>query len=192
MAVPRSPNLYRIPVSPPGRLSVMPRPRGHDQLNDEMAALRGAGVDVLVCLQPAAEREMAGLAEEPAAAVRAGMEFHVFPIVDFGVPDHAKVTPLLDTLTLRLKAGRHVVVHCYGGVGRSSLIAGALLVRLGTSAEQAWQIIAQARGCPVPETDAQRQWLSLYSSGDVAGTDRDDPSRSRRGPDRTANSPGET
>jgi hypothetical protein len=28
------------------------------------------------------------------------------------------------------------------------------------SAEQAWQIIAQSRGRPVPETDAQRRWLS--------------------------------
>lgn len=142
----------------------MPRPRGHDELSDDMTALRDAGVDVLVCLQPASERELAGLADEPDAALRAGLEFLAFPIVDFGVPDHAQVGPLLDTLILRLNAGRHVVVHCYGGVGRSSVIAGALLVRLGTSAERAWQIIAQARGRPVPETDAQRHWLSRCPS----------------------------
>lgn len=117
--------LYPIPVPPPARLSIMPRPRGNEWLDDEMVALRQAGVDVLVCLQTAAEREELGLVDEPDAASRAGLSFYELPIEDFGVPDRTEVEPLLNTLLQRLTAGEHVAVHCRGGVGRSSLIAAA-------------------------------------------------------------------
>jgi len=152
--------LYAIPVPPPGRLAIMARPRGGTRLPGELRALREAGIDVLVCLLPPGERLLLGLAEEPAAAARAGLAFHAFPIRDFATPDRAAAAVLVDTLAADLAAGRHVAVHCRGGIGRSSLIAAALLVRLGTPAEQAWQVISAARGHPVPETDAQRRWLS--------------------------------
>ena len=152
------PGMYSIPVPAAGRLSTMPRPGGDDRLDAEMLAVRGAGVDVLVCLLTDAERAELGLAAEPAAATGAGLEFHAYPITDFGVPDPDEIRPLLDLLTDQLRAGRHVAVHCRGGVGRSSLIAAALLVRLGTPTEQAWQVITAARGVPVPETEQQRRW----------------------------------
>jgi len=154
-----APTVYGIPMPPPGRLCTMPRPRGDERLDDELRALRDLGVDVLVCLQTPAERAELGLTDEPDAAVRAGLEFHAFPIADFGVPEHAAAGPLLDTLAAHLAAGRYVAVHCRGGIGRSSLVAAALLVRLGTPAAQAWDIISAARGCAVPETEAQRTWL---------------------------------
>jgi len=117
-------------------------------------------VDVLVCLLPPGERLLLGLADEPDAAARAGLAFHALPIRDFATPDRAAAAVLVDTLAAELAAGRYVAVHCRGGVGRSSLIAAALLVRLGTPAEQAWQVISAARGHPVPETAAQRRWLA--------------------------------
>jgi protein-tyrosine phosphatase len=144
----------------------MPRPRGGERLDDEMLAVRRAGVDILVCLLPPAERDEMGLSDEPAAATRAGLEFHAFPIADFSVPDPVQVRPLLDILASRLRDGRHVAVHCRGGIGRSSLIAAALLVRLGSPVEQAWQVIAQARGVPVPETEEQRRWLDTYDGNE--------------------------
>lgn len=154
-----TPTLYSIPLPlPAARLSTMARPRG-DRLDDEMLALRRAGVDVLVCLLTPAERAELALSDESAAALRAGLDFHAHPVADFGVPDPTQIQPLLDTLTHRLHEGRHVAVHCRGGIGRSSLLAAALLVRLGSDPEQAWQVIADARGVPVPETDEQRQWL---------------------------------
>jgi len=158
-------NLYRIPVPAAGTLSTMPRPRGDDWLDDEMTALREAGVDVLVTLQTEIERHEVGLAGEADAAARAGLEFHSFPIVDLGVPDHRGIQPLLATLTAYLRDGRHVAVHCLAGIGRSSVVAAALLVRLGITPADAWQTIADARGLPVPETDEQRQWLRDEAAG---------------------------
>lgn len=152
------PTLYRIPTPPPGRLSTMPRPRGDDWLDDEMAALRAAGVDVLVCLLTCAESAELGLAGEGVAAVHAGLEFHTLSIDDFGVPDPTLARPLLDLLHSRLTSGLHVAVHCRAGVGRASLIAAACLIRLGTDPGEVWQIIGEARGVRVPETDQQRRW----------------------------------
>ena len=113
------PTLYPTPAPPAAWLSIMARPRGGGWLDDEMAAVRTAGVDVLVCLLTAAERDELGLADEPAAAIRAGLEFHAFPIVDLRVPDHRAVRPPLELLVTTLLSGRHVAVHCRAGIGRS-------------------------------------------------------------------------
>jgi protein-tyrosine phosphatase len=151
---------YPMPLPPrlAGRLSTMAQPYP-DRLDEQFSALRADGVDVVVSLQPAAERRAAGLAEEPAAAARAGLEFHELPVVDFGVPDRAEATPVIEVLCDRIRAGRHVVVHCAGGIGRSSVVSGAILVRLGVPAADVWRLISAARGCEVPETDEQRAWL---------------------------------
>lgn len=156
------------PVQAPGGagLCLMPRPRGGDQLDAELAALRQAGVDVLVCLLPSAERDALDLSDEPVAAARAGLEFHQLPIPDFGVPQRADAGPVLDLLTARLREGRRVVVHCRGGIGRSGLVAAALLVRLGVPLADAWDHVSAARGHRVPETDEQRAWLQRAVADD--------------------------
>jgi protein-tyrosine phosphatase len=156
-------HVYPIAHDLPGRLSIMPRPDGGDQLDDRMRALRAEGVDVLVCLLTDRERRRLGLADEHVAAARAGLEFHHFPVRDFGVPDHKALEALLRELTVRLDAGRHVVVHCRGGVGRSSTVAAALLLRRGRAPEQAWAVVARGRGVRVPETFRQRRWLHVHA-----------------------------
>jgi len=153
-------NLYAIAAPSPARLSTMPRPHGGSRLDGELTALRAAGVDVLVSLLTLGECIEAGLTGEGSAAGRVGMEFHHFPIGDFGVPDRTEIEPLLDLLTKRLVDGAHVAVHCYAGIGRASVVAGALLVRLGVPADQVWEIISTARGLRVPETERQRGWLT--------------------------------
>lgn len=153
------PNLFRIPAPVPGVLSTMPRPRGGDWLDDEVAALQEAGVRVLVSLLTTTEMRELELSGEANAAARAGLRFYHHPIVDLGVPERAPVLALVDQLVERLRAGDHVVVHCRAGIGRSSLVAGAVLVRLGIEPGAAWATISTARGVAVPETEEQREWL---------------------------------
>lgn len=161
MGHPQERPLYPIPLPAgiAGRLSTMAQPYP-DRLEEQFAALRRDGVDLVVSLQPVAERQAAGLAGEPTAAARAGLEFHELPVVDFGVPDRDVAAPVIRLLCDRIRAGRHVVVHCAGGIGRSSVVAAATLVQLGTPAADVWRLISDARGCEVPETDEQRAWLT--------------------------------
>jgi protein-tyrosine phosphatase len=158
-----SSSFYPIADDLPGRLSIMPRPAGGSGMDTALRSLRDAGVDVVVCLLTGGERRQLDLADEHLAAARAGLEFHHFPVRDFGVPDHDAIEPLLDQLSERLAAGRHVVVHCRGGVGRSSTVAAALLLRRGRTPDQAWAALARGRGVRVPETFRQRRWVRRHA-----------------------------
>jgi hypothetical protein len=48
------------------------------------------------------------------------------------------------------------------GVGRSPLIAASLLVACGAGLDDAWHRVESARGLRVPDTQAQRQWVSAW------------------------------
>jgi protein-tyrosine phosphatase len=57
-------------------------------------------------------------------------------------------------------------VHCRNGIGRASTLVAAVLLREGIDAPDAWQRITQARGLPVPDTEAQRDFITnLHQSG---------------------------
>ena len=157
--------IYTVARDLPGTLSTMPAPAGGADLGPAVAELARDGVDVLVSLLPPEQATGLGLAGEEAAAVDAGLAFRVFPIPDFGVPDRASAEAVLELVGGDLDRGKHVAVHCWGGVGRSSLVAAALLVARGTDADAAWARIAEARGVPVPETDEQRAWVAALVPG---------------------------
>src|SRR5919108_323922 len=78
--------LYPIPGPWPGRLVIVPRPRGGDWLADEIAAWRMAGVDVVVSLLTPEEDAEFDITGERAACLAAGVDFVPFPIPDRGVP----------------------------------------------------------------------------------------------------------
>ncbi|MFI9810878.1 phosphatase domain-containing protein [Saccharothrix variisporea] len=137
----------------PGRLSTA----AHPEDVAEVERWTAAGVDVVVCALTDDEIAELDLADAPDAA----RDYRHLPIPDFGVP--ADLDAELHRLAADVRAGRHVVVHCWGGIGRSSLIAAALLVLDGAEPAGAWQAIAEARGREVPETDEQRAWLDDFA-----------------------------
>ena len=74
---------------------------------------------------------------------------------------------------LALSEGKRVAIHCRAGVGRSALLAAALLVAGGVEVEAAFRRVADARGCPVPDTPEQRAWVARLAPELVAaGTSR--------------------
>jgi len=153
--------IYTVARELPGTLSTMAAPQG--DLDVVLPELRAHGVDTVVSLLPPEQATMLFLDDEAEAAHRAGLAFRSLPVPDFGVPDHAQFAGPLRELSDELTAGRHVAVHCWGGVGRSSLVAAALLVIRGSTPEAAWHLITYARGMPVPETDEQRAWVDALA-----------------------------
>ena len=163
------PALHVIELPGPGRLATMAHPRGGGWLADEMAGLARAGVDVFVSALTWDEDRRLGLTEVAAAAAAAGVEFISFPIADRGVPkpsdmQDADVVALGVRLASHVRAGRFVVTQCFAGIGRSTLLACATLVMLGTGPEQALRMVSEARGLPVPDTEAQRHWLYEFAA----------------------------
>jgi protein-tyrosine phosphatase len=153
------PELFLVEWPMPGRLALMARPAGGETLETEIAALRAAGVDTLVSALTSGDQSKLELEDEAALAVAAGISFIAFPIRDFGTPDRDALVDLAAELADDLRHGRFVTIHCRGGVGRSGLIACAVVIDFGASAEEAMEVVSRARGCTAPETDEQRQML---------------------------------
>lgn len=152
--------VYWIEGITPGRLGTMPRPRGNDRVEDEIADLRRQGVDVIVSVQTPDEAERNGLEREEEVCAANDIAFHSFPIPDGGVPDSRQATlKLARRLADLLKMGESVVIHCLAGIGRSSLVAACVLMIAGETAEAAVERISRARGLPVPETEEQHAWV---------------------------------
>jgi protein-tyrosine phosphatase len=142
------------------QLAIVPRPHGGASLDDEMKALRAAGIDTVVSMLEPYEAKDLGLEREADAAELAGLRFVNFPIPDRSVPaSFEHFSTLLANLHAQMAHGKKVGIHCRACIGRSSVVAAGLLIRSGASAKQAWRQIESARGCPVPDTAAQREWV---------------------------------
>ena len=153
------PTLFTIRRGGRGRLSTMARPRGGDWLDDELVDVAGAGVDVLVSLLSEAEVIELDLSREAECAQAVGIAFYRLPTPDRDVPDRAAVLALARVLMRRLSDGAGVALHCRHGIGRSSTLAAAVLVLEGAAPRDAWAQISAARGLPVPDTSAQREFI---------------------------------
>jgi len=156
--------IYSIPGPWAGQLAIVPRPRGGDWLEDELHALKSEGFDVVVSLLTGEESEELGLICEAGVSQSLGLDFLNLPIPDLNVPEprnaaHALLSKLYD----KLIAGKHVAIHCRQGIGRSGLVAASLLVLAGIDPMTAFRKTSSARGLPVPETDAQRDWVMDFS-----------------------------
>jgi protein-tyrosine phosphatase len=155
--------LYWIEGPWRGRLAIMPRPRGGDWLEDEIAAWKGIGLDTVVSALTKEEIAELELVSEAAMCEKAGIEFIAFPILDRGVPASMKATmELVRRLERELAAGRKIAIHCRQGIGRASLLATCILTAGGVELASALDRIAAARGCAVPETSEQREWVARF------------------------------
>lgn len=146
-----------------GRLAIMPRPRGGDWLEDEISSWRRLGIDVIVSALRREENEELDLIQEQQESERAGIEFMAFPIVDRGVPLSVKVAlELVRRLEQELARGKKVAIHCRQGVGRAALLAACVLAVSGVDPASAWERLAVSRGCVVPDTTEQREWVVRF------------------------------
>jgi protein-tyrosine phosphatase len=137
----------------------MRRPDGFGVLAGVLAALRGAGVGVLVSLLAEDEAAAKGLKHEDDWARANELTFYHLPTRDHHAPGRDQTRALAKTLHGHLARGDSVVVHCWAGIGRSSTIAAATLLREEYEPETAWQLISAARGCEVPDQQSQRDLI---------------------------------
>lgn len=156
--------LYWIEGPWSGRLAILPRPRGGDWLEDEVRAWRAAGIDVVVSTLTDEEIAELDLSAEAVLSRANGVEFIAFPITDRGLPPSVPAAvELARRMEDELTKGRNVAVHCRQGVGRSALVAACVLVVAGIDPETAWARIRLARGCTVPDTQEQQEWVVRFA-----------------------------
>ena len=163
--MPIQPSIYWIKEAPAGRVAVMPRPRGNDDLVEDAAHLRSEGVSAVVSLLTAAESAELGLSREELVLKREGIGFHSLPIRDRECPeDSARVEAMVAYAVAILDQGGAVAFHCRAGIGRAGLAAAAVLLGLGCRADLILGWISQARGLDVPDTDEQWARFQRYAA----------------------------
>ncbi len=137
----------------------MAKPVGGEWLQDEVAGLKQLGVShVVSLLEPSEERDLE-LTEEASACRSNDIEFTSFPIPDRGLPSTEAAQTIAGQLFQAISAGQHVVIHCRAGIGRTGIIASAILIKSGYSAREALDMVSKARGVEVPDTEEQSQWV---------------------------------
>lgn len=143
-----------------GRLATIAHPRADGWETDELTALADSGVSVLVSALTAAEQQRMGLTGAVATAAALGLEFVAFPAADGGAlrDEAARVVVLAGRLAAHVHAGRVVATQCFGGVGRSTLLACTTLVLLGIAPGEALRRVAGGSEMPVT-----RDWLYEFS-----------------------------
>ncbi|MGK0362570.1 MAG: ADP-ribosyl-[dinitrogen reductase] hydrolase [Bradymonadia bacterium] len=122
------------------------------------------GVDVLISLIEDRELETLRIVHLVQTARMAGIDIRRFPIVDGGVPtDPAAVERLVLAACDDLDAGRRVVVHCRGGLGRAGTIAGCILKARGLSSAKALEALKARHADSCPENDDQRRYIADFT-----------------------------
>ncbi|KAJ8341102.1 hypothetical protein SKAU_G00333930 [Synaphobranchus kaupii] len=81
-----------------------------------------------------------------------------------GVPELEQCCQILEELQLSIHDNRKTVVHCYGGLGRSALIAACLLLKLSVTMTpgKAIDILRQLRGGGAIQTVKQYNFLHEF------------------------------
>lgn len=143
----------------------MPRPRGGDWLEDEVRSLCLSRVDVVVSLLEKEEISELDVVDEQAFCEANGIHFLSFPIKDRDVPPlNNDTSDFIEKLAELLSQGKTVVIHCRQGIGRSALMAASILVAMGINVDSAFNLIADARECSVPDTQEQHDWVSKFAA----------------------------
>jgi protein-tyrosine phosphatase len=141
-------------------LAIVPRPRGGDWLDDEASEWQCSAFDLIVSLLTAEEVAEFNLEREGEACEAKGIEFIRFEIPDRRVPaSKSAAIELIENLRQSVADGKTVALHCRQSVGRSAMLAAALLVSTGEKACVAFDRIASARGVGVPDTKEQELWV---------------------------------
>jgi len=159
-------DIFWIDGNPPPGLAIVLRPRGNDWLEDELRRMKNADIRVLVSLLEADEAAELGLSRESDVASGLGLEYCSFPIPDRHVPPNlARFRDFTAGLAAQLRTGARIGVHCRGSIGRASVTAACTLIVMGWKAETALAEIEAARGCSIPDTPEQREWILNFEAG---------------------------
>jgi hypothetical protein len=91
-----------------------------------------------------------------------GLDWHFYPITDFGIPDSIEsFDGLITTIIDSMNRNKPVCVHCYAGIGRTGLVLCATVGRyLRLSADRAISSVRRIRS--VLETRDQEKFVRRY------------------------------
>ncbi|SMX43320.1 dual specificity protein phosphatase family protein [Octadecabacter ascidiaceicola] len=148
-----------------GRVALSPIPGRSGSYERDLSAVMHWGPELVLTMTTQSELDRMGATNFGNDLAAVGIQWRHLPIVDFGAPDgdiEAK-WPEVSALCARVFAqGGKILVHCFGGCGRSGMAALRLMVETGETLDVALERLRQTRPCAV-ETEDQRTWAAKPS-----------------------------
>jgi len=152
-------------------------PGRFEPLADILHALQVLGIERIVCLTPL--DEICDKSPAYARAIEQGLpvDFDLCPISDFGLPaQRNEFLILAQAVAAGLRTGKHTLVHCAAGIGRTGTFASTVALQLGLPFEQAIALVRAAGSSPdtvaqlalVATLAEQNEWRLEWAHGKLS------------------------
>ncbi len=141
-------------------LGICKRPKGKNDLIEEIQFLESLHLEVLVSCLTETEIFELGLENEKNFCYANQIEFINFPIDDRNIPESLySYKKLLLNLKENYLANKKILIHCRAGIGRSALTLAGLLIILGENKNIVFEKISESRKINVPDTNEQIDYI---------------------------------
>jgi protein-tyrosine phosphatase len=147
----------------PGRIGLCPLPGRWGDYDGDLARVLDWRPDLVLSLITENEFEVCEVADLPADLALACVAWRHLPVRDFRQPSPATLeawSALSAEARRILDRGGRVLVHCFGGCGRSGMVLMRLMVEAGEVPEEALARLRAVRPCAV-ETPGQFAWAAM-------------------------------
>ncbi len=165
----------------PGRLMAGSYPGEYEPMETRrnIRQLLETGIRTFVSLMEAREENYdedhlpayAPIVDEVSRRFSVACELERFAIHDMSIPSPERVGHILETIEGSLARERPVYLHCWGGRGRTGVIAGIYLIRRGLATPENFVDVieelrvGEAAGGRSPETSEQVDFVRSYVRG---------------------------
>ena len=163
-------SLIELPFGFPGRIFWSPMTFGQYDLHGEVYdRWCEAQITVIVLLASDEECLHKTGCHLRALYLKEGFQVLYLPIPDFGVPTKDDLEQVVHNTIAYAQAGRHIVIHCSAGIGRTGLFTAYLAKRcLGLSGAEALQWVRHFIPPAVETPEQQRLVLDDDASRGLA------------------------
>ncbi|AKS47359.1 Cyclin-dependent kinase inhibitor 3 (CDKN3) [Octadecabacter temperatus] len=145
-----------------GQVALSPIPGRSGAYETDLSAVLHWAPDLVLTMTTQSELDRMGATNFGDDLAAVGIQWRHLPIVDFGAPDnHIKAMwgeVSRGSADVLANSGK-ILIHCFGGCGRSGMVALRLMVEAGEAPDLALKRLRQTRPCAV-ETEDQQEWAA--------------------------------
>ncbi len=144
-----------------GHIGICPLPGRFSSYDADLNTILEWQPNVVITVTTWAELERSAVSQFPGELTNRKIHWVHFPVADYGMPqeDVQSWTEISDQAHNVLDAGGRVLIHCYGGCGRSGMVFLRLMREAGEPIDLALKRLRGVRPCAV-ETAGQKAWAA--------------------------------